>query len=55
MFSCKVEGRETHDLLPEKPFLNDVGLPIASCDFGPCGDFPLEPLGWLYDLTTLYQ
>jgi hypothetical protein len=37
------------------PFLNDVGLPVASCDFGPCGGYPLEPLGQLFDLATMYQ
>jgi hypothetical protein len=55
MFSCKVGAEETLDRLPKKPFLNDVGLPSTSCDFEPCGGYPLEPRGWLCDPATFYQ
>jgi hypothetical protein len=40
MFSCKFGARETLDHLPKKPFMNDVGMRVASCDFGPCGSYP---------------
>jgi hypothetical protein len=54
-FLVRLEPEKHLDHLPEKPFLNDVDLPIASCDFGPCGGYPSDPLEWLYDLATLYQ
>jgi hypothetical protein len=52
MSICKVEARETPDHLPKKTFLNDVGPPVASYDFGPCGGYPSDPQGWLFDLAT---
>jgi hypothetical protein len=35
--------------------LNGVGLPIALCDFEPCGGYRLEPQGWFFNLATFYQ
>jgi hypothetical protein len=44
-FFLKVGSRETLDHLPENPLLNDASPLVPSCDFGPCGGYPLEPLG----------
>jgi hypothetical protein len=52
--SCKVGTWETTNQLPEKPFMKDDGLPIASFYFRPYGGYPLELLEWFYDLVALY-